>query len=76
MGFGGVLDRGSVPDVAVHQDQGGTLMFCLEDPEPAGDRVEVVGVGDGGDIPAVGEEAGGHVLGEGDAGVPLDGDPV
>jgi len=51
-------------------------MFCLEDPEPAGDRVEVVGVGDGGDIPAVGEEAGGHVLGEGDAGVPLDGDPV
>ena len=37
---------------------------------------EVVGVGDGGDVPAVGQEAGRHVLGEGDVGVALDRHPV
>ena len=41
-----------------------------------GDRVEIVGVGHGGDVPAVGKEAGGHILGEGDVGVPFDRHPV
>ena len=39
-------------------------------------RSEVVGVGDRRHVPAVGDEARRHVLGEGDVGVPLDGHPV
>jgi hypothetical protein len=71
-----VLDGGAVADVAVHQHQRGPLLLGQERVQPALHRCQVVDIGDGGDVPAVGDEAGCDVLGERDVGVPLDRDPV
>ncbi len=52
VGLGRVLDRRSVADMAVHQDQGGALVLGSEDVQAPGDRIEVVGVRHGGDVPS------------------------
>ena len=73
----GVLDGRAVADVAVHEDQAWAARFrpgrCAS---ARATESEVVGVGHGGHVPPVGDEAGGDVLGEGNVGVALDGDPV
>ena len=67
-----VLDRRAVTDVAVDEDQRRALVLGLERVERPRDRVEVVRVGDGRDVPAVRHEPGRDILGERDVGVPLD----
>ena len=54
----------------------GRSCSALNDVQRPGHRVEVVGVGHGRDVPAVGDEPGRHVLGEGDVGMPFDRHPV
>ena len=54
----------------------GRSCFGPEGVEGPRDRLGVVGVRDRGDVPAVGDEACRHVLGERDAGVALDRHPV
>ena len=77
VGGAGVLLVGRAPaDVAVDDDQGRPLALLEEDAEGAVEQVQVVGVADPGDVPAVAQETGGDVLGEGQRGVPLDRDVV
>ncbi len=65
-----------VADHAVHHDQGRAPGLGPESLERRAQRVQVVGVGDVLHSPAVAGEPGRHVLGEGQAGGALDGDPV
>ena len=68
MGRGGVvLVRRAVADVAVEDDQRRPALGLAEDRERVLDALEVVGVADAQHVPAVGEEARGDILGEGDA---------
>ena len=76
VGLARVLLRRPVADVRVDQDERRPVLGRLEDPQALGDGGGVVGVGDGEDVPAVGPEPGGDVLGEGDLGRAVDGDPV
>ncbi len=72
-----VLLRGRAPaDVAVDDDQGRAVVLLLERLEGSGQHLEVVRVTDPGDVPAVGDEARGDVLGEGERRVALDRDLV
>ena len=54
----------------------GRSLVCWKSREGPLELVEVVGVGDPGDVPAVGDEAGGDVFGERQRGVALDRDVV
>ena len=77
VGGAGVLLVGRAPaDVAVDDDQGRPIALLEEDAEGAVEQVEVVGVADPGDVPAVAQEPGGDVLAERQRGVPLDRDVV
>ena len=71
-----VLDGSAVADVTVHDDQRRPLVFGLEGVKRALGLLEVVRVRDCLDVPAVRREAGRHVLGEREIGMPLDRDPV
>ena len=63
-GAGVLLVRRSVADVAVHTDQGWTVVGLQEAAVGLGQRIQVVGVGDMFNIPAVSFEPFPHVLGE------------
>ena len=77
VGCGGVLlVRRAVADVAVENDERGPAFGLAEDLERVLDAIDVVGVADPQHVPAVGEESGGDIFGEGDAGVAFDGDVV
>jgi hypothetical protein len=77
VGGAGVLLVGSaVGDVAVHDDQSRPVAGFEKGIEGAGQHLLIVGIADAGDIPAVGDEAGGDILAEGQSGVALDGDLV
>ena len=77
MGGGGIdLVRRAVADVAVEDDQRRPALGLAEDRERILDALEIVGVADPQHVPAIGEEARRDILGEGDAGVALDGDVV
>ena len=71
-----LLVRRAVADVAVHDDEGGPPAAALGRLEGAVEHGEVVRVPDARDVPAVGDEAGGHVFAEGELGVALDRDVV
>ena len=62
-----LLVRGAVADVAVQDDERGAALRLPEDLEGMLDAVDVVGVADPQDVPAVAEEPGRDILGEGDA---------
>src|SRR5262249_21241097 len=63
-------------DVAVEDEEGGPTLRVLEGFQGVLDAIDVVGVAYAEDVPAVAEEAGRDVLGEGDPGVAFDGDVV
>src|SRR5438552_2843989 len=71
-----LLARRAVGDVAVDDDQGGPVGGPLESPESPLEHLEIVGVPDPRDVPAIAEEARGDVLAERPLGMSLDGDPV
>src|SRR4029078_9249259 len=71
-----LLVRGAVADVAVDDDQRGPVPLLLELLEGAGEELEVVGVADPGDVPAVAHEAGGDVVLVRELRVPVDRDVV
>src|SRR5262249_1489181 len=71
-----LLARRTVPDVAVEDDERGAPLGWPKDREGALDAVDVVGIANADHIPPVAQEARGDVLGEGNAGVTLDGDVV
>jgi hypothetical protein len=62
--------------VAVDDDERRAVVLAPEGVEGAAQTPEVVGVADADDLPAIGPEAGGDVLGEGERGLALDRDPV
>ena len=64
-----LLVRRAVGDVAVDDDQRRAIGGALERPERALEHLEVVGVADAGDVPAVADEARRHVVAEGQLGV-------
>ena len=74
--LGAVLLGRAVADVAVDDDEGRPVVGVLERLERLGQGLGVVGVHDLDDVPVVGPEPGGGVLGEGDRGRAVDGDPV
>ena len=65
----------AVTDGGVADDQVG-LVAALGQADGGGHVAEAVAVGHVDHVPAIGPEAGGHVLAEGDVGVALDGDLV
>ena len=68
MGRGGIdLVRRAVADVAVENDQRRPALGLAEDRERLLDALEIVGIADPQHVPMVAEEAGGDVLGKGDA---------
>jgi hypothetical protein len=74
---GGVLlVRRAVADVAVQNDEGRPALGLPEDLQRVLDALDVVGVADPQHVPAVAQEAGRDVFGEGDARVAFDGDVV
>ena len=75
-GAGVLLVRRAVGDVAVHDDQRRPVARAQEGAEGPRQHLQVVGVADAGDVPAVADEARGHVVAEGQRGVALDGDVV
>ncbi len=62
--------------MAVDDDQRRPPPLALELVEGTIEQLEVVGVADPGDVPAVGEEARRDIVAEGQIRVALDGDPV
>ena len=73
----GVLLVGRSPaDVAVDDDQGGSIVGLLEHVQGPLQEVEVVRVTDPDHVPAVADESRRHVVGVGQFGVSLDGDVV
>ena len=75
-GAGVLLVRRALADVAVDDDQRRPVARLLEDAEGPVEHVQVVGVADARDVPAVADEARGHVLAEGQVRVAFDGDVV
>ena len=71
-----VLVRRAVADVAVEDDQGRASLRLAEDAQRAMDALEVVGVAYAQDVPAIGEEPRGDILGESQARLALDRDVV
>ncbi len=71
-----LLGGGAPADVTVDDDERGPLVLLLERLEGAGEHLEVVRVADARDVPAIGDEARGDVLGERESRVPLDRDLV
>src|SRR5262245_10778969 len=77
VGRGGVvLVGGAVADVAVEDDEGRTSLRFPELAERALDAIEVVGVADAQDVPAVPKKSGGDVLREREARLAFDRDVV
>src|SRR4029077_20483658 len=75
---GGRIDlvRRDIADMAVEDDQRRPTFSRPENRERVLDSLEVIGVADPQDVPAIAEKAGGDILGEGEARVALDGDVV
>ena len=71
-----LLVRRAVADVAVHDDQGGPMLLLAEDLEGACQEIEIVGVADSRDVPAVALEARRDVVLIGDLRVAVDRDVV
>ena len=71
-----LLVRCAIGDVAVHDDQGWSIARALERPERTLKHLQVVGVADARDVPAVPDEARGHVIAERQRRIALDGDVV
>ncbi len=71
-----LLVRGTVGDMAVHNNEGGPVGGILEGLERPLKEVEIIRITYPCDVPAVAHEAGGHVFAEGPVGVALDGDLV
>ena len=77
MGLRGVLlVRGTVADMAVENEESGSALRLPEDLQGVVDAIDIVGIPDPQDVPAVSQEAGRDVLREGDPRVSLDGDVV
>src|SRR6266853_2093305 len=75
--FSGVLlMRRAVPDVTIQNDKGGAACLLFEYIQSVLDTLDVVGVANSQNIPAIGQEPCCHVLCEGDLSVPFDRDPV
>ena len=70
------LGRRAVRDVAVDDDERRPIRGLLERGERTRQRVEIVGVADAQDIPAVAEKTRGDIFGEGEPGIAFDGDLV
>ena len=68
--------RCAVSDVAVDDDESGSVVGLLERGERLGQRLQVIGIGYLGDAPAVGFEARSDILGECEGGRPVDADLV
>ena len=66
----------TIGDVTVHDDQGGSIGGGAERVERPPQHVEIVGVADACHVPAIGDEARRHVLGERPVGVTFDRDLV
>ena len=66
----------AVADVAVENDEGWAALGLVEDVDRALDALDVVGIADPQDIPAVAEEAGRDILGERDVGLAVDRDAI
>ena len=64
---GVLLVRGPVTDVAIEDDKGGAALGLPEDLESVLDAVDVVGVANPQDIPAITQEPSRNILREGDA---------
>jgi hypothetical protein len=75
-GRGVDLVRRAITDVAVEDDQRRPVRGLGEHLQRVLDAPQVVGVADAQHVPAIGLEARGDVLGEGDAGLAFDGDVV
>ena len=71
-----LLGGRAVADDALYDDHGRPFLLGLERLQRAGQRVEVVGVVDPLNRPAVALESGCNVLGEGEIGAAFDGDLV
>ena len=68
--------RRTVGDMAVDDDEGGPVAGALEHVQRAFQHLQIVGIADARDIPAIADEAGGHVLAERQRGMAFDGDLV
>src|SRR5262245_21677372 len=66
----------TVADVAVQHEERGAVFRLTKDVKRVFDALNVVGVADTQDVPAVRQKARRDVLGKGDARFPLDGDVV
>src|SRR5262245_14737058 len=75
-GRGVLLVRGAVADVAVEDDQRGAPLRFAKDAESGLDAIEIVGVADTEDVPAVPLESGGDILCEYEARLTFDRDVV
>src|SRR5262245_25595328 len=71
-----LLVRRAVADMAVQNDEGWAPLGLVKDVQGLLDPVDVVGVADAQNVPAVTEEPGGDVFGKGDACVAFDRDMV
>src|SRR5206468_11994974 len=67
---------GTVADVTVQDEEGGSALGLPEDLQGALNAIDVVGVSHPQDVPSVTQEAGRNVFRERDARVPLDGDVI
>src|SRR5262249_42724507 len=68
--------RRSVADVAVQHDERGAVLRLAKDVEGVLDALDVIGIADTQDVPAVGQKSRRHVLCKGDARLTFDGDMV
>src|ERR1700737_808411 len=73
---GVLLVGGAIGDVTVDNDQGRPVVALEKSIDGAGQHLLIIGVADAGDVPAVGDEAGGNILAESQSRVALDGDLV
>ena len=71
-----LLVRRAIADMAVQNDEGRAPLRLAKDVQRVLDALDVVGVADAQHVPAIAQEAGGDVLGEGDARVAFDRDVV
>src|SRR5438105_1816095 len=71
-----LLMRGAIADMAIQNDQGGSVFRLPEILERALDATEIVSIANPHYVPAVSEKSGRDVFREGDARIPLDGDVV
>ena len=77
MGLGGILlVRGTVTDVAVNHDEGGTAIRILEYLKSLLDTINVVGIPHPQNVPPIAQEPSSDVLCKGNSGAPLNGDVV